>query len=98
MGKPASKPLLGVEERELDLESQDQDYRWPWGAAAHESYTQGFPGGGEQTGGEKTGRRGNAAPRQVGGQCQCLNVRGGEKTVTRPDNCQDAMRRVRAQT
>ena len=27
MGKPASKPLLGVEERELDPESQDQDYR-----------------------------------------------------------------------
>lgn len=44
MGKPTSKALLDVEERELDLELQDQDYRWPWGAAAHESYTQGFPG------------------------------------------------------
>ena len=54
MGQPASKPLLGVEERELDPESQDQDYRWPWGAAAHESYTQGFPGGG---GGRQVGRK-----------------------------------------
>ena len=54
--------------------------------------------GGGQTGGEKRQRTENAAPRQVGGPCQCLNVRGDEKTVTRPDNCQDAMRWVRAQT
>ena len=43
MGKPTSKALLGVEERELNLELQDHDYRW--GAAAHESSTPGFPGG-----------------------------------------------------
>ena len=50
MGKPTSKALLGVEERELNLELQDHDYRW--GAAAHESYTQGFPGGEGGSGGK----------------------------------------------
>ena len=61
MGKPTSKTLLGVEERELDIELQDQDYRWPWRAAAHESYTQGFPGRGG-------GRAGPVGRKQGGGK------------------------------